>query len=296
MNNENQIVLSVRLMTYNHERYIVKTLEGINKQKTNFYFEAVVGDDFSTDNTLKIIKTYKFNNDNLIVNILDRNRGDEYDLMRQKRGRLYNFTNIIKNCRGKYIALLDGDDYWTDPLKLQKQIDFLEHNLDYSMCFHPVDILRNGIIEADNISENIAETTTILDLAKRNYMHTCSVVFRNNLFATFPKYFNTAPVGDYFLHLLNARYGKIKCITKKMGVYRLHNRSMWSSKPQEEQDLLWVSFLKNIKPNFNREVRRVIDNQINLIIRPQIQAKESSIERKIKTKIVKKIKQFFKPK
>ena len=125
------MILSIRLMTYNHEDFIEEALKGIDAQITDFNFEVVIGDDFSTDNNLNIINNYKFTNKNITVNILNRKIGDEYWIKRQKLGRFYNIVNILQNCKGRYIALLDGDDYWTDPYKLQKQVDFLESNKDY---------------------------------------------------------------------------------------------------------------------------------------------------------------------
>jgi glycosyltransferase involved in cell wall biosynthesis len=115
--------LSVRLMTYMHEPFIKQAMNVIMMQKTDFKIEVVVGDDFSTDQTLEIIKSYK-NTESIDVKILKREKGDEYWQKRQKLGRVYNFSNISENCIGKYIDLLDVDDYWKDPLKLQKQVDF----------------------------------------------------------------------------------------------------------------------------------------------------------------------------
>ena len=125
------MLLSIRLMTYNHGDFILQALDSINAQVTNFDFEVVIGDDFSTDDTLSKIKAYQFTNPKISVNILHREKGDAYDLKRQKFGRFHNYFDILSHCRGHYIALLDGDDYWLDHNKLQKQIDFLKSHPDY---------------------------------------------------------------------------------------------------------------------------------------------------------------------
>ena len=245
-------LLSVCLITYNHENFIRQAIEGVLMQKVDFDWELIIAEDCSTDNTRTIVLEYKEKYPDFIKLILQE----------KNVGAAKNWMDLLSAPKSKYIAYFEGDDYWTDSLKLQKQVDFLEANLEYSMCFHQVGILRNEKVEKDIISAHVPETTTILDLAKGNYIHTCSVVFRNNLFAKFPEYFKKAPVGDYFLHLLNARYGAIKCFEEVMGAYRIHNSSSWSSKTQEEQILLWVPFLRKIKPNFSKEVQSILDQQI----------------------------------
>lgn len=127
-----ELKVSIRLMTYNQEAYIRQAMDGIMMQQVSFPVEVVVGDDFSSDKTLDIIRTYA--STKLIkINILERKKGDDYWIKRQQNGRLYNFENIIEQCSGRYIALLDGDDYWCDPLKLQKQADMLDQNDNLAM-------------------------------------------------------------------------------------------------------------------------------------------------------------------
>jgi glycosyltransferase involved in cell wall biosynthesis len=169
---------------------------------------------------------------------------------------------LIEQASGRYCALCEGDDYWTDPLKLQKQIDFLDQNLDYSICFHNVQILKDKGLQ-ENPKKRIPETTTIKELARRNYIHTPSVVYRNGLIHKLPDYFKIAPVGDYFLHMLNAKYGKIKYIDEIMAVYREHHHtSYWSSKKQIEREKIWIEFIGEIKDNFDTEVQSILENQI----------------------------------
>ena len=165
-------------MTYNHADYIREAMEGILMQKTNFFVEVVVGDDFSTDDTLKIIKEYK-NTENIHIKILERKVGDAYWKKRQELGRLYNFTNILDNCTGNYIALLDGDDYWTDPLKLQKQVDFLDANEEYSLCFTSRNIYKEATKEYTfEILKN--QTFTTENILKGMIAFTQTIVFRNS--------------------------------------------------------------------------------------------------------------------
>jgi glycosyltransferase involved in cell wall biosynthesis len=231
MNNKHQLkpTVSVRFMVYNNEPYIREAIEGILIQQTNFLVEIVVGDDFSTDNTLNIIKEYK-DTSNIYFNILQREVGGTYWKDRKRLGRLHNFRNIIENCSGKYIALLDGDDYWTDPLKLQKQVDFLENNLDYVMHSGVAKILKDG--EESTNEEYVGcrdkeESLTIKDFLGKNNLITCTVLFRNCL-TEFPKAFNHVTFGDWFLYIMLLHQTKLKMYrsAEVFAVYRIHDKGV----------------------------------------------------------------------
>lgn len=214
------IKLSVRLMCYNHGLYIEQALHGIDIQKTNFDFELVIGDDFSEDDTLKKIKAYKFSNPRLKVKILNRIKGDDYDFERQKKGRLYNFVDTLNNCSGEFIALLDGDDFWVDETKLQRQVSQLESNPSATLSFHKVKVLKkNGDLLEDFITKvpDVFDDVYALGL-KGNYIHTPTVVFRNVI--CLPDDFVKVPYGDYFLYMLLAEQGKLMYIKEEMAVYR----------------------------------------------------------------------------
>ncbi|MDR6762525.1 glycosyltransferase involved in cell wall biosynthesis [Flavobacterium sp. 2755] len=249
-----QKTVSVNMITYKHESYIEQAIKGILMQQTDFDYELIIADDCSPDRTEEIVNDL----------IKTHSQGSKIKYFRHKKniGMQANGIFAFNQCSGKYVALCEGDDYWTDPLKLQKQVDFLEANLDYSICYHKVQVLRNGVLEEDDITSEVSETTTIKDLAKGNYIHTCSVVFRNKLFSKLPKYFHKAPVGDYFLHMLNAKYGKIKFLNEFMSVYRLHDNSIWSSQTQLKREEIWIDFLKNIRKNFDSDVQEILNDQI----------------------------------
>jgi glycosyltransferase involved in cell wall biosynthesis len=212
-------------MLYNHEPYIREAIEGILKQRTNFLVEVVIGDDFSTDKSLEIIREYE-NTSSIHFKILERKVGDEYWLNRQKLGRLHNFYDIIENCTGKYIALLDGDDYWTDPLKLQKQADFLEENQEYAGCFHKIKASFGDSLVEDTAIENRydkvkdkAKITRMDLLQEGNFIHSCSFMFRNKSFV-FSDELIRSPVGDILFFLTICSNGHLKRMDEYMGVYR----------------------------------------------------------------------------
>lgn len=208
-------------------------LDGFLMQKTNFPVEILIHDDASTDGTKEIIEEYVANYPELIYPIYQT----ENQYSKGIRGMMarYNFPRA----KGKYIAICEGDDYWTNPHKLQKQVDFLEKNPDYSICFHPVMILNNEKFTDENVIQ-VNETTTITDLAKGNYIHTPSVMFRADNVKDLPEGFLRLPAGDYGIHLLNAQYGMIKKLTDTMAVYRMHDGGMWSGQQHLKTKKKWL--------------------------------------------------------
>ncbi len=223
-------MLSVRLMTYMHEKYIKQAMDSIMMQKTNFDVEVVVGDDFSSDRTLEIIKSYK-DNKHIHINILNRQKGDEYWKKRQKLGRLYNFINIIENCSGKYIALLDGDDYWSDTMKLQKQVDFLEQNNDFVGVFHNVSYIdeRDESKKPKPWREYDRDIFNAEDTFRKiSLFHISSYCFRNLDYDYNLIYDNISTSADIFILGLISKFGKLKLIDEQMSVYRINLGSITS--------------------------------------------------------------------
>lgn len=256
-----QFLVSVRLMTFNHEQYIKQAIEGILMQQANFIIELVIGDDFSNDSTLTIIKSY-VSTERVQFKILDRKIGDVYSVTRQVKGRLYNFADILENCTGKYIALLDGDDYWTDPNKLQKQVDFLETHPDYSMCFHQADLLfEDGTTRKCNYFDKDL-TLGFKDLVNKNVVSTASCVFRNS-FQTMPEWFYNLQAGDWGLHLLNAERGKIYYMNDTMSVYRMHQGGLWTKLTYREVESRNIKNLQTLNEAFNFQYNGDFEAAIN---------------------------------
>ncbi|MCV9926870.1 glycosyltransferase [Flavobacterium sp. LS1R49] len=264
--------VSVVMITYNHSPYIKQAIESILSQVTDFDFELIISNDNSTDNTDAIIKETLANNPN--------GHKAKYFNNETNLGMMPNSISALNKATGKYIALCEGDDYWCDDQKLSLQVEFLESNPDFSICFHNVYLLSDTELKEDNRKKKIPEVTTIKDLAKNNYIHTPSVVYRNNLFKELPKYFSETPVGDYFLHMLNAQFGKIKYMDKIMSVYRVHNTSYWSSKKDAEQRIIMINFLNTLKTYFDTDVQKILNRQIL-----KIKRKDMSFFQKLASKI-----------
>ncbi|MEI7595165.1 MAG: glycosyltransferase [Bacteroidota bacterium] len=220
----NDLIVSVCMITYNHEKFIAQAIDSVLMQETNFKIELIIGEDNSSDNTKQIVKSY-----------IEKYPDKIYATFNESNiGMMNNFIKTIKNCKGKYVALLEGDDFWTDSYKLQLQIDFLEKNPDFALCFHNINVFN----EEENVyimnkgGFKLRSIFTIKDILIDNFISTVSCVFRNNLFAEFPVWFPQLNMGDWFVHILNAQHGKIKYFKRNMATYRVHNGGVFSGQPK----------------------------------------------------------------
>ena len=225
-----QVKLSVCMITYNHEEFIAKALESVLMQKANFEFEIVIGEDCSTDKTREILLGYKAKYPDKIRLILNN----------KNIGVQRNFCNVFGSCRGEYIALLEGDDYWTDPDKLQKQVMFLESHPDYVACYHDTTIVNtNGITIADSKIPEISKKdyTKYEMIEGKTFIPTLTLVSRNIL-KNFPSEFNKVKNGDNFLTSLLGRHGKCKYLDEiQPAAYRKHFGGIWSGLSERDKIL-----------------------------------------------------------
>ena len=242
-------LLSVCITTYNHEKYISQALNSVLMQKTNFPIEIILGEDDSTDKTREICKKYakKYSNK---IRLFLRDRKNVIYINGRPTGR-YNFIENLKSAKGEYIALLDGDDYWIDPNKLQKQVDFLEKNPEYSFYHHNCNILTKSknTTAHKRLKNRIKFKEDNSELIRGNFIHILSVVFRrNNL--TIPTWLFKTPIGDWPLLLLLSKKGKIKYSRRIMGTYR-HGVGIWSTLDkktiQENDKLNYKIIMKHFK-------------------------------------------------
>lgn len=251
-------LVSIACVTYNHELYIAQAIESFLMQETTFPFEIIIHDDASTDETQSIIKKYAKRFPSIIKTILQTKN------IWQNKRISPTFTIVFPCAKGKYIAWCEGDDYWTNPNKLQKQVEFLEANPDFSVCHHRIEeIFEEGIkpIKTKIIQKEVA---TFEDLAATgNFIYTASCVFRNNV-SILPDWFNSMPTGDFILHLFNSQFGKIKFLDENMGVYRVHSGGIWTMKTEEEKNetiiCLWKLCRKNFYPRAYREFSEHLAN------------------------------------
>ena len=225
-------MVSVVMITYGHEQFIKQAIEGVLMQQCDFEVELIIANDCSPDNTESVINQFRGNH--------PKSNWIKYTKHHSNKGMMPNFIWALQQAKGKYIALCEGDDYWTDSLKLQKQVDFLEVNPDYVLSFHRVKILQpNGKILSDYITKVPEYHERMEDLATiGNYIHTPSVVFRN-LIKEFPFEFSQSPIGDYFLYMMLVEHGKLKYIKEDMAIYRF-GAGVYSNLLSSQQFKKWL--------------------------------------------------------
>jgi glycosyltransferase involved in cell wall biosynthesis len=211
----NSPLVSIASISYNQERFIAQAIDSWLMQQCDFNFEIVIGEDCSTDNTLKIIKEYQARIPNLIKVITSESNV----------GMMSNFMRTLKACKGKYIAICEADDFWTNKLKLQKQVDVLKACPKSMMCFHNAEYKYESSSKPNMVfhEKKMKDTYLMQDLLKQWLIPTASVVFKNVIPKEFPVFFNTATHGDLALFMYLAQFGDIKYIPDSMSVYRLND-------------------------------------------------------------------------
>lgn len=208
------IKLSIAMITYNHEKFIAQAIESALMQKIDTQYEIVIGEDCSTDNTLAICEIFAKRYPNKI-RLLHR----ETNL-----GMMNNFVATLNTCRGEYIALLEGDDYWTVEDKLACQVEFLDNHKDYSICSHNVNLAIDDQVSNDEWLGVAAQTERTIEdlLSNGSGGATCSLVFRKDALLPVPDWYPKQKGGDWSLQVLCASKGRMRYLPSSMGVYRKH--------------------------------------------------------------------------
>lgn len=221
--------VSIWMSTYNHERFIRQALDSILMQQTSFPFEIVIGDDKSTDQTRDILIEYQKQHPNII-----RLRLSRENLYSQQ---LKQSVGVLNACRGRYVALCEGDDYWTNIYKLQKQVDLLESHPDLAICFHAAYASFDSSIRSPLLlrPKPLKERYQLEDLLVANYMYSPTVMFRNISVDQLPVWYFQLAIGDWPLHILNARFGNIGYIDELMAVYRIHGTGIFSGASEAQR-------------------------------------------------------------
>lgn len=249
--------VSVGVITYNHEKFIAQAMESVLMQVTDFDYEIVVGEDFSSDKTRMILDEYYQRYPEKIKLIY---RDENVGLKR-------NFVDLLKNCKGKYIAVLSGDDYWTDGQKLQRQYEFLEKHPMYALIGNNAYRLINGDKEKTGQLVNTSPESFDFDTGFLILQNPCvaSQVFFRNIVSEFPSIYYESTGEDRQLYILLSLIGMCRFDIHPTGIYRIHEASL--TKLRNTYDLrvkanlerihnaeIWNKYLEN---RFEAEVRLV---------------------------------------
>ncbi len=275
----NKPLVSVCMITYNHEKYIAEAIQGVLMQKTDFEIEFIIADDASVDNTQALIKKVAIGTNNIMVKHIHHS---------VNIGMMPNFILALKRCSGKYIALCEGDDYWTDPLKLQKQVDFMEQNPEYSGCFHNTEVIHE--MEANPYLKPWRTYTkndfTLKDtLSTTSLFHTSSFVFKA-VALKIPLWFKEVQSGDMALFTIIASQGPLYRIDENMSVYRKNVTGITNS-------------IKHIEYHTNRiklfeYFKTFLDGRENEQLKIVSDYHKEQLKKQKKTSLKSKLKQIFK--
>lgn len=200
------------MLAYNHESFLKEAIDGVLKQQTEYTFELIIGEDCSTDKTREIALAYQRRYPERIrVIISDKNVGMHENSLRVK-----------ESVKGRYIAFCEGDDYWTSPEKLQRQISWLENNADYALSFHNAFVRYDGLKgKPKKFNPNRPLNITVRDFIEKDWMvPTASLIVRRAVLPAFPAGFADFPSGDLATSILVGAAGKIHYLKECMSVYR----------------------------------------------------------------------------
>lgn len=229
------VLVSVNCITYNHEKYISDAIEGFLMQKTNFDIEILIGEDCSTDNTKKIIEKYIDMYPNKITLITAN----------MNVGAKKNERRLLEGSKGKYIALCEGDDYWTDPLKLQKQANYMENNKQCTLCFHSADIVtatkRKTNKKIRPYYNNTVSPTEDIIIGGGGFCPTQSLMYLKESMDDQPDFFIKSPVGDYPLQMIVSSHGYAYYIDENMSSYRIAVKGSWTQTTSTKEKRLQIS-------------------------------------------------------
>jgi len=213
--------VSVAMIAYNHAPFVEQALESVLAQRADFDWEIVFGEDCSPDGTREIVQRIAAAHPQRIRLLLPE----------ENLGMNRNFATTIGACTGEYVAICEGDDFWIDPEKLQRQAGYLDTHPHCATCFARSEVVneRGENVPAPSPIRVVQPEYTLEDFLERKFHpRTCTVMFRRGLFGAFPDWFYDMPGGDFPMHVLNGTHGKFGFIDCVMSAYRIHPGGIWS--------------------------------------------------------------------
>lgn len=253
---DKDITVSIDCTAFNHENFIRQALDGFLLQETNFPIEILVHDDASTDKTATIIQEYEQKYPHIIKPI--------YQVENQySKGQNVSKINLSR-ATGKYIAICEGDDYWTDPNKLQMQVDFLESHPDYSMCFHKAKLRYEQSLYTQAECESVKDQDyTASELLDHWIVPTASIVMKRECFFHPLKNSSAIIHGDYFIVFTCLSLGKVRGFSRSMSIYRINQGSILYNSEYKIKNAMkmpqnWECFKENFPFAPKRQINKYL--------------------------------------
>lgn len=269
MNKKPEILVSVCMVAYNQEQYVRKALDGVLMQKVNFPFEIIISDDCSEDATPYILQEYATRYPKIVKPIMGK----------ANVGYPNNQRRSLEAAQGKYIALCDGDDYWIDPYKLQKQVDYMETHPDCAICFHNVmhEYEGNSCFRSLMLPPNFPNELTIEDVISRKwFLPSNSEMFRRE-YLFFPEWYASVLHIDYVLNLLISQHGTLHYMPDVMAVY--HHTSISVNAQHYEGEWGYMLFHSQTMKTILEHMFCILDGRYHTILKNRIEFYQSEIKR-----------------
>ena len=253
---ENKNLVTIASTTYNMEAFIGEALDSWLAQQVSFQYDILISDDGSTDGTCDVVRRYMERYPNIRL------------ISTGHVGKMPNFIRSLKESKGKYIALCDGDDYWIDPDKLQKQVDFMESHPDFSECFTNSYVLNTETGKKKIAKKQIweeADTEGLLqhrdnDNVQMSPGHTSTFLYRNQYLQEYPEWMYGDVMTDFPLYMLMSKYGKAKFINEITSVYRHRPNGVSSLNFTFENNVRKrIGVYRNVNRDFNYKYKRIIN-------------------------------------
>jgi glycosyltransferase involved in cell wall biosynthesis len=235
-------MVSVVMMTRNHDKFISQAIDSVISQNCDFGIELLIGEDFSSDDTRAVCEDYQRKYPYMIRLIIAH----------KNVGIMPNFLRLVSRSRGKYIALLEGDDYWIDELKLQKQVDLMETHPEYSWC--GAKTMNRTFWMPEKASYHLEDTL------RRYFLHTSTVVFRANLLDTFPRFLSLPEIFalDSILYAYLSQHGSCGFINEFLSWYRAHPGGVWTGANLTDRMALIWTFTDIMDDYFNHKYTKIL--------------------------------------
>jgi hypothetical protein len=243
-------MVSVVLTTYRQEAYIEQAIRSAAEQQTNFPIEILVGEDGSPDGTRAVCERLAAEFPNRVTLFAHEKNIGGHD----------NFNFLWTRARGKYVAWLEGDDYWIDPLKLQTQVDAMERTPEAALCFHNTQVYIEGDgPESGSLQPGLQEEMMLpfSHLVFANRIMTCSALYRRGLVPALPAWVWPLDIGDWPMHLMHAAQGPALFLPQTMAAYRMHTAGVWSHRPLRERVEKTIEALEAVRLNVSSSLQQL---------------------------------------